>query len=197
MSGIADTLRNAKEAITGLARFVEHITHIADTISGIIGIQVLLLLIVISIIASGLAAVGIPRGKISFFFSLVLADFLWILWSVSFSPGSYAFIYSIAKTNLILLSPYILILIIKRYWPNIRSLTLSMKRRLRGYSPGTLAAREFMDWKQQYQSRHNTLLSSLDSDLYRGKDGIVEISEETIKALDHIKESIEGIKNKH
>ena len=196
MSGITDTLRNIKEAIIGVYRFVEHLAYIADTISSIVGIQVIILLIGISIIASGLAAFGIPRGKLSFFLSLILADFFWVLWSISFSPGSYDFIYSMAKTNLVILSPYILILVIKKYWPGIRSAFLSLKGRPAGSSRGTHTLKEFLEWKRQYQANHNTLLNSLDADMYRGKDGTIRISGETMNALEEVEKSIRGITKK-
>ncbi len=196
ISGFSNTLRDIKDAISGFSHFIQQITRIVETISDIVGIQVLILLIVVSIIASGLAAIGIPRGKMSFFLSLIFTDCLWALWSTSFDPGSYAFIYDITKTNLILLSPYLLLLLVKRYWPDIKRFCGKLRNKILSRPPDVVTIKEFFQWKKQYQSLNVSLLESLDNDLAAKENDSVTISKETIRLLDSLDAYIQHFNKK-
>ncbi|MFW5860605.1 MAG: hypothetical protein ACOCWZ_00025 [Spirochaetota bacterium] len=196
LCGFTDTLRDIKDAISGFSHFIQQITRIVETISDIVGIQVLLLLFFVSIIASGLAAIGVPRGKMSFFLSLILNDCLWVLWNTSFHPHSYAFIYDIARTNLILLSPYLLLLLVRRYWPDIKRFCGKLRDKILSRPPDIVTLNEFFQWKKQYQSLHVSLLESLDNDLARKENDFVTISKETIRSLDSLDASIQHFTKK-
>jgi len=196
LCGFTDTLRDVKDAISGFSHFIQQITRIVETISDIVGIQVLLLLFFVSIIASGLAAIGVPRGKMSFFLSLILNDCLWILWSTSFNPDSYGFIFNIARTNLILLSPYLLLLLVRRYWPDIKGFCGKLRNKILSRPPDVVTVREFFQWKKQYQSLHISLLESLDNDLARKENDSVTISKETIHSLDSLDDCIQHLNKK-
>lgn len=196
LCGFTNTLRDVKDAISGFSRFIQQVTRIVETVSDIVGIQVLILLIVVSIIASGLAAFGVPRGKMSFFLSLIFTDCLWVLWSTSFNPDSYAFIYDIAKTNLILLSPYLLLLLIKRYWPDIMRFSVNLRNKILSRPPDVVTLKEFLQWKKQYQSLNVSLLESLDNDLaVKEKDSVI-ISKETMRLLDSLDANIQHFNKK-
>ncbi len=196
ISGFSHTLRDIKDAISGFTHFIQQITRIVETISDIVGIQVLILLIVVSIIAAGLAAFGVPRGKMSFFLSLIFTDCLWVLWSTSFNPDSYAFIYDIAKTNLILLSPYLLILLVRKYWPDIMRFSVNLRNKILSRPPDVVTLKEFLQWKKQYQSFNVSLLESLDNDLAAKENDSVTISKETIRLLDSLDTCIQHFNKK-
>jgi len=196
LCGFTDTLRDVKDAISGFSHFIQQVTHIVETVSDIVGIQVLILLIVVSIIASGLAAFGVPRGKMSFFLSLIFTDYLWVLWSTSFDPDSYSFVYDITKTNLILLSPYLLILLVKRYWPDIKHFNVNLRNKILSRPPDVVTLKDFLQWKKQYQSLNVSLLESLDNDLAAKENNYVTISKETIRLLDSLDTNIQYFNKK-
>jgi hypothetical protein len=124
LADVKDTITDVKNAIVeikatvdGLLKFINTISDTIKTLSSIIGFKAIILLASIIVLSSILSFFGIPRGNTSFMISMILSDAVWYTWARSFNPESYNFIRSIIYTNMILLSPVILISFIKKFLP--------------------------------------------------------------------------------
>jgi uncharacterized protein YoxC len=122
------TYKSIEEFIDGVNNFVGKIQRVIS----MTGFKPIAFLIIVIFLSSGLSAIGVPRGMLSFFISLALVNTIWIIWKMSFGNTQMGEYLSIIKTNLILLFPFMLIFSIKSGWPFITKSLKNMKARLTG-----------------------------------------------------------------
>jgi hypothetical protein len=185
--------------IKGFGRFFDSIKSIINIISAVIGIEVILLLIAASIISGGLSLLGIPKGKFSFFCSLLIADLFWVLWAKSFNPDSFDFfgkILSILKTNLILIIPFIIIyffrspVMTKKIKPKVKAGIKSLFRKKTAINKSML-----IKMNEKLQEESMNLQRSIYNDVIYKKDvDEILISDETLKHRKELEDILRGLK---
>lgn len=198
-SGISSTLEGTAETLKGFGRFLDSIRSIINAISAVIGIEVILLLIAASLISGGLSLLGIPKGKLSFFCSLLTADLFWFIWAKSFNPDSldlFGKILSILKTNLILIIPFVIIYFFrspamsKKIKPKIQAAVKSIFRKKTIINKSIL-----MNLNERIQEESMNLQRSIYSDVIYKKDtDDILISDNTLKHKKELEEILRGIK---
>lgn len=112
-AGFGETLDELKNTMEGISNFLSRIR----TITSIAGFSTIVLFLFVLFFSAGLTALGIPRGSASLLFSLLVADFFWVLWETSFHQFTPAFMLRMAKANGIILFPLMSLLMIKRFAP--------------------------------------------------------------------------------
>jgi hypothetical protein len=191
----AESVKELKESIGGLLRFVKSITSAVDTITSLVGFNAVILLMAVFIFSAGLSFIGVPKGKASFLFSLLLADSIWIMWERSFSHGGMDFIFTIIKANLILLAPVVLIIIMKKAIPEAagRVSSFLFPKGFPLFRHRVLSRDDINEAMDDYHSARMDFEKSIIKDaLERGKDtGSVILSRETIESMERIKKAID------
>ncbi|MCL1912209.1 MAG: hypothetical protein FWG13_08385 [Leptospirales bacterium] len=185
------TFKSIEEFIDGVNSFVGKIHSVA----AMIGFKPIALLIIIFFLSSGLTSVGVPKGKASFLTSLALADTVWVLWKMSFSDTQFAEYLSIAKTNLILLLPFIVIFSIHKGRPFIAKSLRRIKARLSGEEL-KLRRKEITSLSrlllEENVKLHNQIQENIDNDeLY------AELSPDAKKLIDEIRKLLDLLEKKN
>lgn len=119
MAGFSESIDELGKIVDSIKAIFDLITTVISTLNSIFGLSVILLFIAVVILSAGLSALGLPKGKITFFSSLLIADFFWYIWYYAQNPETYGFIWSIFKTSFILISPYIVIMLLKFLIPTL------------------------------------------------------------------------------
>ncbi|MBP7583972.1 MAG: hypothetical protein KBA61_08060 [Spirochaetes bacterium] len=174
---VRGSINAMKEKIHGLATFVETVTGAVKTIVSLAGIRAVMLLLGVMLISSLAYHLGVPRGKLSFLLSLACADALWVLWHRSFGPLDAAFAFTVAKTTLTVLAPFIAISLIGRAWPSLARMGRRAFRKV--FPGGGRDGAEVAEELQRYQSLHSGLESALLRDIIDAKGGRVHLSGDT------------------
>ncbi len=194
-SGIASAMEETAETIKGFGRFLDSIKSIINTVSAVLGIEVILLLIAASLISGGLSLLGIPKGKISFFCSLAVADLFWFIWAKSFNPEISDFagkLISILKTNLILIIPFLIIYFFKSpvISKKIKKTFKSVFRKKTAINKSVLIKLDEM-----IQEESIKLQRSIYNDvIYKKDEDEILISDETLKHKRELEEILREIK---
>lgn len=190
---IFDQASEIIDIIRGVHSFLSGIALISETI----GFATVLLFLAVILFSAGLTAVGVPKGAPSFIASLLMADLIWVLWSVSLkaSPGEIAV--ALFRSNLILAAPAVVIAIAAR---TAAPAVARLRRVLAGLFTHTaiLDAEEAAALFREYQERSSRLSSSLAGDIASspGKDG-APISGETAKRAGELGEILERIRGRN
>jgi len=187
---VKKTYKSIEELIDGVNSFIGKIQSVA----GMIGFKPIALLIIVFFLSSGLSSVGVPRGKAAFLASLALADVIWVAWKMSFSDTQFAEYLSIAKANLIILIPFILVFSVNKGRPFIAKSLRRIKTRLSG--------EELKERRREinFLSRllleenvklHNQIQSNMDDD-----ELSAELSPETKKLIHEIRKLLDLLEKK-
>ncbi len=107
------TYNHIKTTFDALSRFLDTIYSFMSAISNLLGYRAIALFFAIAFTSGGLSAIGFPKGKTSFFISMIIINILWFTWNKSFKIDYIYTINTMLKTNSIILLPYFLFLIIK------------------------------------------------------------------------------------
>ncbi len=192
--GLTETLTETKEALEGFTRFIGSIAAVFKEISSIAGFRVIVLLIAVLFLSAVLSFIGIPKGKMNFFLSLITANAIWLLWVKSFNmPNEY--IITILKTNIILLIPVVAFLILKRVLPFIYSWIKSklyhsfklFRRRLHNKKNMVETLRRYQDCSAEFEQ-------SLIEDILNATDDSITLSQNTNKRLRDLDEIVKIFK---
>lgn len=192
LSDITDTLSNIKSTLTELKETVYGIGAVfraLDYFTSTIGFSTILLFLVVAAISSALRIIGIPRGKISFLISLVIANFLWLSLNNSFNPDTSGFSNSMIKANAILIGPAFLIMLFRFLYPRIKKMTGSALKRGKALSPDRAAMllREYQELSASFNGRAlEEIISAKESGEMRFSSEIRHQREELIRILDSI-----------
>lgn len=163
---IKDSINETKEFFAAINKFITTVTFPIKKISSLIGGSTLILLFFILIISSGLGALGIPKGKFTFFTALLIADSLWLAWGYSINSNMFSYFLNVVKINIILLSPFIIYLIIKKYFSSvftelINKISLKSKKRMH------LNEAKFLS--ERFSDESLMLLKKLSKDMGKGE----------------------------
>lgn len=198
-SGIASTMGETAETIKGFGRFLDSMRSVINIVSTVIGIEVIILLIAVSILSGALSLLGIPKGRFSFFCSLAIADMFWFVWAKSFNPESLDLagkILSILKTNLILIIPFIIIYFFRspamsnKIKPKIKAAIKSLFGKKTAINKSLL-----IKMNESIQEKSMNLQRSIYNDVIYKKDADeILISDGTLKHRKELEEILRGIK---
>ncbi|MBN2041718.1 MAG: hypothetical protein JW864_16900 [Spirochaetes bacterium] len=196
VSGVSSTLEETTEIIKGIGGFLKSFATMISVISGFIGIRAIVLFIIVSLFGLGLSFIGIPRGKASFFASLIIIDIVWFLWLKNMSSGSFEImhqIWKIIKTSLILIIPFIVIHLFKsksaigRFAIKFIYIFRRNKNNLNQNTAVKLA--------EDFQDRSSSLQKSLFNDiLTHNNKGNITLSPSTLKERKKLEDLLKEIK---
>ena len=199
-TGIASAFDDASEAYAGLGRFFGTIKSAMDPITGILGIKIIILFLGALFIGTGLAFLGLPKGRASFLTSLVIANFIWFTWVKSFNPEEFNYtdqFLSMLKADLILLHPFIFIFILKRIpffsqkvIPRVRTLIIRAFVNKRA-----LNNKEILSMSENFQEASMKFQQSLVKDILeqRGNEEIV-LSGDTMNLGKEVEKVLKGLR---
>lgn len=196
---IAGLFSDTKDAMDGLKRFIDSLSAVTAGISQIVGIRVIILFLAVLLLSAGLSSIGLPRGRASFFVSLFIADFFWFLWKRSFSPESLDFIASMVEPNLVLLLPFLLALIFKKFIP--RRLE-RLRRRLASAlkkppaEGGVFDKSQLMEFSDRLDETSRRFQHALWKDIADSDGDKTVISRETMDGLDELEAGIKKIRRR-
>ncbi|MBN1501648.1 MAG: hypothetical protein JW982_15930 [Spirochaetes bacterium] len=187
-ASFSESLDDLEKVVTSITAVFQSISMTFKAINSLFGIEVLLLLLAVILFSSGLSAVGVPKGKLAFFSALAAADFFWLVWLIAQKSGSYLFIFKVLKTNLILLSPYLLVLTVKTIWPVILH---HVRRRL--YSKRGMKKEQLMKFSTEIMQLNVYLSKYIQQDLITDEEYVV-LSNNTYNSLRHLLSKLNSLK---
>lgn len=186
---IQESIQETKELFTSINKFFSSISSAVKTVSSLVGGTTLILLFFILIISSGLGAIGIPKGKITFFSALIIADILWLVWGNSTGAGLTGYFLLIAKTNAVILSPFILYLILKKYSPYIQQ---RLRKMLPFPAGKSLHIKEAQFLTERFSDESLSLIKNISGDIAAGRvNGKIFLSDASRNSLVSIKNLLE------
>lgn len=193
---IRQTVNEIKDTASGLWRFWESISSVVQTIAGLIDPRALALLFFVLLFSAGFAAIGIPRGRASFFISLSLVDALWFAWGKSMNAPMFSYVLGMAGINLYLLLPYIAYLALRRWAPPLakRAIAAVRSRRESDGRPMPKSRGEVRFLSRRIEEESLELLASLSGDAAEcGAEDAIAISDETRDRIGRLRETLEKL----
>ncbi|MDY6967539.1 MAG: hypothetical protein SVR08_02620 [Spirochaetota bacterium] len=192
-AGITSVLSQAKDLFEGLYRFFFTTTSAVITVTSFIGFNTLMLLAAVLFFSAGFSVIGVPKGKASFFTSLIFADIIWFIWAVSFDPDSYMFLIQMFNSNLVLLIPFLLLPVLKKVASylnrKIFSRLLSLLR-IPFINKRDADYEDVINISEKYNEASSHFQKSLLKDLLYNRGEKVVISSATINNIKHLKDVI-------
>jgi hypothetical protein len=189
ISDISESLQEISDILKGIHSFIASLSSIS-IISNIIGLETILLFVSVVVLSTGFSALGVPKGKFSFLISLVTADSLWILWKVSIQAGFPGYFLPIIKSNLIVLSPFLIITILGAMfpllWTRFKRVILSLIRKKL-----TMDKKRLLALYDEYQTQSGVLTRHVVSEIL-GTEGAEQItlSYELQKSVEDLKSTL-------
>ncbi len=187
ITDITETLKELTGIIQGINSFLSGVTFISETI----GFGTILLFLAVLVFSAGYSAMGVPKGKASFFSSLVTADALWVSWKMSFNAPLSDYLLPMLKSNLIVLCPLIIAVLIARAAPALhgkaRALASALFRK-----KNQIGQREAAALCEECQDRSARLNRALLEDILATNKpgGAVSLSPETKKCVEAFREAL-------
>jgi len=143
LTGCTEAVTSAKTTSSGMMSawddikgFMNSVSTFFSTLSSIVsllGFKTIALLIAVLMLSSGFSAIGVPKGRISFFLALAVADAIWILFKMSFGDPLSDYLSTVIKSTLIVSLPFLAVVIIKKIWPRMRSRLRNVFARFTGH----------------------------------------------------------------
>ena len=184
-----ESIKETKELFTSINKFFTTISSAVKKVSSLVGGTTLLLLFFVLIISSGLGALGLPKGRITFFTALFISDILWLVWGSSTGAHMLSYFLMIAKTNGIVLSPFIIYLILKKFSPPL----FSRLRKALPFSAGkSLHLKEAEFLTERFSDESLNLIKNISGDIETGRlNGEIFLSDASRSSLANIKKLLE------
>ena len=183
---IKESVNETKELFVSINKFIKTVSAPVKAVSSLLGGTTLILLLFVLIISSGLGALGIPKGKFTFFTALFIADSLWMAWGSSINADTLIYFLKIIKTNVILLSPVIIYLIIKKYSPDIFR---RFKNKITGRG---IKIQEAQFLSERFSDESLQLIKALSGDMGSGKtNGTIFLSDASRSSIVRIKKLLD------
>lgn len=186
---IKDSINETKELFVPINKFITTIASPIKKISSLVGGSTLIMLLFILIISSGLSALGIPKGRFTFFTALIIADSLWLAWGHSINTDMLFYFFKIAKTNAILLSPLFLYIIVKKYFSSFLK-GLTVKIPFKSEKGMHIKEAEFLN--ERFSDESLIFIKKFSRDM-EGKEinGKIFLSDESRNSINNIKKLLE------
>ncbi len=196
ISHAVDSIRESAAAIKSfadsLSRFFETVGSAISFIGSLIGAKALLLLAGAMIFSALLSMLGVPKGKLSFFISLICADCIWAAWRRSFENIDSGFVWEMIKANLILIAPFLVIHLIKGYYPYLTRALSRMYGRIAGKNKG-MTKEEAVSFWERYKAIQSDFERALMDDIVAGGEDGVVVSDETKRCAMEMQKIFESI----
>ena len=196
ISQAVDSIRESAAAIKNfadsLSKFFETVGSVISFIGSLIGAKALLLLAGAMIFSALLSMLGIPKGKLSFFISLICADCIWAAWRKSFEGMDSGFIWEMVKANLILIAPFLAIHLIRRYYPHLARAIRRMHGRIIGKDK-KMAVDEALSLWERYKAIQSDFERALMADIVAGGENGATMSDETKRCAIEMQKIFESI----
>ena len=128
-AGFGEALDQLKTSLERTEQFITKIYNTIKAITSFAGLKTIIVLILTFILASGIGTTGIARGKNNFILSLLVIDLLWYFWFGVFYDEKKELIQDMIKSNLLILSPFLLIILLKYLMPPVYRFARSFNRK--------------------------------------------------------------------
>jgi hypothetical protein len=191
---IVDTYNQIKTTFDGLSRFLDNIYSFMSAISNLLGYRAIALFFAIAFTSAGLSAIGFPKGKTSFFISMIIINILWFTWNTSFEIDYLYTIGTMLKTNGIILFPYILFLIIKYYKDVIkRFLYKCFYLIFPFFKKEGIHKQTLQESVKLINTSYTEVIEYLMKDYFYGDD-YIKLSDNSIRAIEQLENILKKIK---
>lgn len=191
---IFDTYNQIKTTFDGLSRFLDNIYSFISAISNLLGYRAIALFFAIAFTSAGLSAIGFPKGKTSFFISMIIINILWFTWNSSFEIDYLYTISTMLKTNGIILFPYILFLIIKYYKEVIKRFMYTCLYLIFPFlKKEGIRKQTLQESVKLINTRYTELIEYLMKDYFYGDD-FIKLSDNSIRAIEQLENILKKIK---
>jgi hypothetical protein len=193
LAGLTDITESVKEltdVIQGINSFLSGISFISETI----GFGTILLFLAVIVFSAGYSALGMAKGKITFFSSLATADAIWVFWNVSLNDPLSHYWYPLIRSNLIVLCPLVVASLISRAAPGLLVRAGKIIPSL-FHSRKQIGRREAAALYDECQARGARLNRALGEDILSASasGGTVGLSPETRKSAEALRETLDKI----
>ncbi len=191
---IFDTYNNIKTTFEGLSRFLDAIYFFISAISNFLGYRAIALFFAIAITSAGLSAIGLPKGKVSFFISMVIINLLWYTWNKSFEIDWTYTLITMLKTNVVVLLPYFLFLLIKNYEENIKARVVQIIHFILPFlKEGGMSKESFIESIKTLNTAYTDMMNALINDYFNSKRTI-ELSGDSIRTIEQLEKTLQKFK---
>ncbi|MEW6526639.1 MAG: hypothetical protein AB1444_08245 [Spirochaetota bacterium] len=191
---IVDTYNQIKTTFDGLSRFLDNIYSFISAISNLLGYRAIALFFAIAFTSAGLSAIGFPKGKTSFFISMIIINILWFTWNTSFEIDYLYTIGTMLKTNSIILFPYILFLIIKYYKDVIKRLIYNCFYLIFPFlKKEGIHKQTLQESVKLLNTSYTEVIEYLMKDYFYGND-YIKLSDNSIRAIEQLENMLKKIK---
>nr|MBP6291107.1 hypothetical protein [Spirochaetota bacterium] len=147
-----------------------------------------------AVTSAGLSAIGFPKGKTTFFIAFIIDNILWYTWNKSFGIDYTATVLTMLKTNAVIVFPYIIFIIIKRYALQIKHFFIQIFHMvLPSHYKKKITKNALSETINSLHSAYATMMSSIMNDLIHSNDTI-NLSHDTIVTIEHIESILKKIK---
>ncbi len=191
---IIDTYNHIKTTFEGLSRFLDSIYSFISAISSFLGYRAIALFFAIAFTSAGLSAIGFPKGRLSFFISMIIINLLWFTWNRSFEIDYIYTLSTMLKTNGIIVFPYILFLIIKHYNDAIKKYLYAIFYFIFPFlKKEGIHKQKFQESVTLLNTTYTDVLESLMKDFFDGDDFII-LSGNSIRTIEQLENILKKIK---
>lgn len=191
---IVDTYHQIQTTFEGLSKFLNSIYTVVSTITSILGYRAIALFFAIAVTSAGLSAIGFPKGKTTFFIAFIIDNILWYTWNKSFGIDYTTTALTMLKTNAVIVFPYIIFIIIKRYALQIKHFFIQIFHMvLPSHYKKKITKNALSETINSLHSAYATMMSSIMNDLIHSKDTI-NLSQDTIATIEHTETILKKIK---
>ncbi len=190
LTDITESVKDLTDVIKGINAFLSGVSFISETI----GFGTILLFLAVIVFSAGYSALGMARGKITFFSSLLTADALWVFWKASLNEPLSENLYSIIRSNLIVLCPPVIAVLLSRAAPGLLGKTGRIISSLFS-GKKQLGQREAAALCDECQARSAMLNRALLEDILAApvSGGPVNLSPETRRSAEALRETLDKI----
>ena len=188
ISDLSESLREISDILKGLRSFIESLSSIS-IVSNIIGLETFLLFVSVVVLSIVFSALGVPKGRFSFLLSLVTADSLWILWKASMKAGFPGYLIPIIKSNLVVLSPFLIVTILGAAFP---LLWTKSKRALSSLirTKRTMDRKKLLALYDEYQMQSSALAHAVSEILATEGAERATLSRELQRSIEDVKSTL-------
>lgn len=178
-----------EKMIKSLYEVLQTIADVFSTIRSLFGIEIIIFTLIVFLIAAGLSSVGLVRGKIAFVISICLADFFWITWLRAQQTETLSYLYIVVKTNLLLISPYIIVMLLKYLFPHLKNTVRKLI-----FSKKSFEKEEFVASSKKIMELYKDFSVNIQQDI-TGNDENIIISSETVSTIRKLEKELKNLKN--
>lgn len=184
-----ETLQEITTLVNGIVAFFDKIS----SFTSFIGLSTVLLFLGVLLLSAGFSVIGVPRGKASFLLSLAASDALWIAWEQSFNPGHYEYLPSLAKSNILILAPLVIVTVVAFLFPRAGDVLRRATRALMKNPRMSFSKSDMLELFEEYQFSRTDLERHLLQDISRSGNEPVSLSPDTIRSARALQKTVQRL----